>query len=250
MVIKKIELTVRKITPIEDNGKTVCKIFELSLDGEEFPFTAGQWANVGVPGYMHHDYPEKVYMSAFSICSSPEEKDKLEFLIGIREGHGLTSHMNENVKEGDTFVVQGPFGHFTLNEETKKQVWVATGTGIAPFISFLRTLNLKGMENKEVTLFYGCRNPNALYLGDEIISYKEKLPKFSLVEVLSDKDLGDEWKGKRGFVTPFVKEFLEQNNPAELEGYICGIPAMVQDIYQLFSDVGIPEDKIRREKYN
>jgi len=250
MGIIKLELNVSKITPIEDcNGKTVCKVVTLSLEGKEFSYLPGQWANIGIPGFMHKENPEKEYMAAFSILSSSEEKDNLEFLIGIRPGEGLTAHIDQNLKVGDKMIVQGPFGHFTLNEETQKHVWAATGTGIAPFVSFLRTLKLKGLTDKEITLFYGCRNVKCLFLKDEIRSYKEVMPNFTLVEVLSDKDVGEEWTGKRGFVTPFVKEFLKKGNSAELEGYACGVPIMVEDVCKMYSEAGIPKEKIRRERF-
>ena len=95
---------------------------------------AGQCFNVGVPGMsVNREY------SMYSSGDAPF----LEFLIRIVD-EGLVSRSLANLKVGDTVEIDGPYGRFCLPLETKgkKFLFIASGTGVAPFHSFVKTLSL------------------------------------------------------------------------------------------------------------
>ena len=119
--------------------------FKLIIDRGNLNFRAGQCVNLGLPNSgINREY---------STYSGEQEKI-LEFLIREVEGGDVSPSLRK-LKTGDTIEIDGAYGLFTLPElkpEEKSYVFVATGTGIAPFHGFIRTrLDLN------YTLLHGTR---------------------------------------------------------------------------------------------
>jgi ferredoxin/flavodoxin---NADP+ reductase len=104
--------------------------------GGEFKFAAGQYATLGI----EHDgrRTERPY----SIVSSLSEKE-LEFFFELVPDGALTPRLYK-LQPGDELLMRKiPKGKFTLDTESgrKNHLLVSTVTGVAPFVSFVRTLS-------------------------------------------------------------------------------------------------------------
>lgn len=94
----------------------------------------------------------------FSIVSSWQRGAQLRF--AIKPLGDYTRALPRRIKAGDTVVIEGPFGRFDfgeIGESHERQVWVAGGIGIAPFIARLETLAATGGAHGRVHFFYSAR---------------------------------------------------------------------------------------------
>ena len=131
-------------------------------DGSEIPdFKPGQFVTLGVK--LSDD--GKITNRAYSIASPPEEKRYFEFYIkwATEPVPGKITSMIFKLKEGDTIFWRKPAGAFTIEEnkkdntpESRRLVLVASGTGLAPFISYIIHLRKIG-TSKEIMLLHGAR---------------------------------------------------------------------------------------------
>ena len=101
----------------------------------EFRFVPGQYATLGLEGNGYRS--ERPY----SICSAPHEKE-LEFFFELVPGGELTPQIYERQLGDELLLRKIPKGRFTLdlNGERKNHFLMCTVTGVAPFVSYVRTL--------------------------------------------------------------------------------------------------------------
>jgi ferredoxin/flavodoxin---NADP+ reductase len=156
----------------------------------------------------------------------------LRILYDVKPEGQLTPPMSK-LKEGDTLYVSAPFGRFTKTPEGAW--WIATGTGIAPFISMVES-----EEFTNRTLLHGARYLNQFYYSD---LFKEKMGskylRFCTAE--SSEDVVS------GRLTTFLKE--SSDILPERKYYLCGNANMVVEVRDLLLDRGVPFDHIIAEIY-
>ncbi len=111
------------------------KHLELEVNGvSHFGFVPGQWLSVKATT------PEGEEMTrAYSIASPPGENGHFAFCLN-RVEEGFMSNYLCGLEEGAQISFQGPFGSFILRPPLRDSVFIATGTGIAPFRSMLHWL--------------------------------------------------------------------------------------------------------------
>jgi len=116
-----------------------------------FNFTPGQYALISYRN-KNGRFKDK---QAFSLASSPENKQYLRF--GIKIGGSFTQGL-ANLKEGEEILISGPYGNFTFDEKKHHDlVMIAGGIGITPFFSTLAYVNDKKLNNN-LTLLYSAKN--------------------------------------------------------------------------------------------
>ncbi len=246
MNIKEFSCTVEKIKEYKDDEGGIAKILILKHN-EDFEFKAGQFIMLAPPGFMDRNKPDQLRFAAYSMCSSPKEKNIIELCLRIEKPGGLSDYVNKNVKVGSELIVKGPYGRFNLaEEEVKEYIFSATGTGIAPFISMLRLLK-EGNFSKPVHLFFGFRNSKQFLYGEELNALEKSWPNFHFYPCCGDKNDSD-WQGEKGFIQHIIKKTkFEAGNEAHC--YACGIPAAVEETSELFKELGFKPEKIHVEKY-
>ena len=126
-------------------------------DGRSVPdFEAGQFVALGMKLYCDYNITYRPY----SLSSPPEEKKYFEFYIKCAREYIISKFTGALFKmiESDLYWSK-PAGWFTLEDEradgtpdTRRLVLVASGTGLAPFISYI--LHLKNIESKEKQCFF------------------------------------------------------------------------------------------------
>jgi CDP-4-dehydro-6-deoxyglucose reductase len=179
---------------------------------------------------------------AYSICSAPMGR-RFELCLN-RVGNGnLTPRLFE-LKPGDRVRFSGPAGHFVLRQPISDSVLVATGTGIAPFRAMLQDRRVWA-SGREFTLIFGVRNEQRLLYREEFEELARRQERFRFWPVLSRPSAG--WSGRTGYVQPYVREALGDRR--DLDVYLCGLKAMVNDVRRMLLEMGVDRDRIVHEQY-
>ncbi len=212
---------------------------ELTLcEPKEIVFKAGQFISFEMPK-EGHPYP---VTRPYSIASPSSISNRVLLLFNLVSGGPGSSYLY-GLREGDPVTFKGPAGSFLLREDpTKRIVFVATGTGIAPF----RSMILSALEQdgtQPLMLFWGVRSERDLYYQDEFQDLADRYPHFSFVTTLSQP--GPEWTGVRGRVSSLVQERVA--SVADLAVYLCGNGNMIKDVTAYLQRKGLCP--IYREKY-
>ena len=136
--------------------------------------------------------------------------------------------------------MSGPFGEFRLSDADREMVWIAGGSGMAPFWSMIRQMKRDGVS-RETTYFFGAVQKRDLFLLDELHELESELPWFRFVPALSGPAEEDRWDGEQGLITEVVDRNIEEGT--EAEGYLCGSPGMIDAATKVLQHKGIPESR-------
>ena len=184
-------------------------------------FLAGQ--NVGIaikPG----DNPRM-----YSLSGGTEEKDG-QIIFDVRPEGTLTPRLNQ-LRIGDKLLVSEPFGEFTGTKKTAW--WIATGTGVAPFASMLRS----GFS-KNKKFIHGGSFSNSFYFAEE---FSAELGS-NYIRCCS-KETGEELFPGR--VTDWLKE--QKDIPVNITYYLCGKAEMIIDVRDFLISRQVPFENIQSE---
>jgi ferredoxin-NADP reductase len=184
--------------------------FELVLDRPDaFSFVAGQKIELAFAGASRE----------FTVASGPADP---EMVLCIRkiEG-GRMSALLSRVPTGSELSFQGPYGYFTFKPGGRQAVFVATGTGIAPFVAMTRS------HVKNFILLHGVRQSVELYYRAELVAAAARyIPCIS-----SEQELPE------GHFAGRVTDFLATELPrAPFDFYLCGSGAMIRDVTHIVDD--------------
>lgn len=212
--------TIYKVHEIRDLTDST---YILRFDRNGMDFIPGQHITLG----LHGD----TQLREYSIYS-PNNVDYLEVIIREVED-GLISKKLRKLKKGDIVNVDGPFGFFTLESKllnTAKFLFIATGTGIAPFHSIAKSIN-----DLNYTILHGIRTSDETY---ESFEYDKN----SYISCTSRDDKGD-FHGR-------VTDYLSKNHvDSDTIIYLCGNYEMIHAVYDILTTKGISPDNIRTEVY-
>ncbi len=243
--VKEFDSKVLSIRDYADETGALVKVLKLEIPSNiDLDYKSGQFAMLGVPGFEGLNNSGKIKMGAFSICSSPLEKGFLEFCIRIIPEHnGLTKTIGEKIFVGSIMKVKAPFGMFVLDELDEEIVLAATGTGIAPMMSIIRTIKLKGLK-VPIVLFFGFRNSKQFLYGEELQKLSNEMNNFTFLPIASDSD--ENWKGETGFIQKLIEKY-EFKNKEKASAYLCGVPAAIHSCQELLTNLGFKN--IKSEKF-
>jgi ferredoxin/flavodoxin---NADP+ reductase len=188
----------------------------------DFNFKAGQVVGLGIK----IDIEPRMY----SIASG--EKDEFIDILYTEKSDGKLTPMLSLLRKGDNLLVTHPFGSFT--EYADSPVCISTGTGIAPFISML-----KSAKGKNATFIHGVQTPDYFYFEDIL---KSTL-KDGYIQCCSRSNSPSYFNGR-------VTKYLAENSldPSK-KYYLCGIAEMVVEARDILISKGIPFDNIISEIY-
>jgi benzoate/toluate 1,2-dioxygenase reductase subunit len=122
-------------------------------------------------------------------------------------------------------------------------LFLAGGTGLAPFLSMLEVLARANSQQK-VHLIYGVTRDLDLVQVDAIDAYAAKLSNFSYATVVADADSAHP---RKGWVTQHMP--AEALNDGDVDVYLCGPPPMVDAVRQYFADNGMKPNSFHYEKF-
>lgn len=162
---------------------------------------------------------------------------------------GFLSNWLCDLEVGTTVQFHGPHGMFTLRQPQQDCVFIATGTGIAPFRGILQWLFAESErhQGRRYWLLYGTRYETGLHYRDEFEAIERAHTNFRYLPTLSRG--GSEWKGLRGYVQDHLREIVGERR--DLQAYICGLHDMVDANRKLLKDdLGWERRQIVFERYD
>jgi ferredoxin-NADP reductase len=219
------------------------KHLEFEIAGmPRFGFVPGQWLS------LKHTKPDGEEITrAYSIASPPADNNRFALCLN-RVQDGYMSNFLCDMKVGEEVLAQGPFGDFILRPPMRDTVFIATGTGIAPFRAMLHWLLADPAchEGKGLWLVFGNRTEKDIYYHDEFLRLAAAHGNFHYLPTLSRGDAG--WTGLRGYVQQHVPEVAR--NGSDMHAYICGLDKMVKANRELLKGMGWDRKSIRYEKYD
>lgn len=226
------------------------KKIRLQLD-EHLEFEPGQFINIYYDGDdIDGNELETPLIRQYSISNSPEDAHRnghTELELCVRKveqeyGGNFTPILFEKLGEQDTLeILPSVGGHFTVNEQPDRdQVFIGTGTGVAPLKSMIDHLYdavLEDDPDQDVWLFYGARWEDDLAYVEELCELERDHDNFHFVPALSG-ELG--WEGESDYVQEVVRKYIDdlgELDPDSIEAYICGLEPMVnQAVHVLTGD--------------
>jgi ferredoxin/flavodoxin---NADP+ reductase len=222
--------------------------------GGPFKFVAGQYATLGV------NQEGKRIERAYSIVSSPYE-EKLEFFIELVPQGELTSKLYL-LKVGDTMLCRKiAKGRFTLDLKSGRtnHLLLATVTGIAPFVSYVRTLyhdwkngNAHGMPgpHKLFCLQGGSRGWEFGY-REELEKLAAEVPWFKFATTISRPWEDANWTGETGRVEDLVRKYTDLwgLKPDLTTAYLCGHPSLCENGQGILKRAGWQKGSVFEELY-
>ncbi|MEM3839034.1 MAG: hypothetical protein QXF01_00420 [Candidatus Micrarchaeaceae archaeon] len=197
------------------------------------------------------DSENKKHMAkSFSIASDPSSAE-MEFYIVKRSHVGTsiehTSHFVES-NIGDRYYIKGPYGQFRFDpSENKKVLFVAGGTGIAPFVSMLR--HIKALKSgNDVDMLYSIKYPTEIIRKPELEAYARELGLKTTITVTRPQP-GDKWNGETGHVNAGM---IKRHSPDVVERtcYICGPPAFVKAVKDALISLSVKPERISADVWD
>ena len=214
-------------------------ILQVKPDGGVPSFQPGQYVALGLPGSAprYEGAPDeaevpaadKLIKRAYSIGSSPAHGDFFEFHIAVVPNGALTSRLAV-VKPGDRIFSQPKVtGTFTLDGVPAEHnlVLVSTGTGLAPFMSMVRTPTV-WTAGRKITVVHGVRYPQDFAYADELASFSSQNAGFTYLPIASRADAS--FAGRKGRVQALFEDGSIQLTPETDHVFLCGNPAMIDDL--------------------
>ncbi|RVU81905.1 ferredoxin--NADP reductase [Leucothrix sargassi] len=232
-----------------------------------FKFTAGQFVRLGIHGkdlqYFAQNHETKLITSetqgqlvdldgyvfrAYSVASSPYDEFIEFFSVVIPEGE-FTSKVN-HIQVGDSLLLNTtPFGYLTLARyqlPLPNDLWLlATGTGLAPFLSILKTIDV-WQQYQRIILVYSARTSQELAYQAEIGSiksiYGDNGASFVFLPIVTREA---DYAGEKaripnlivsGKLTQLVGQKLDKERSHVM---LCGNPQMVEDTKEALKSIGL-----------
>ncbi|WNO03369.1 benzoate 1,2-dioxygenase electron transfer component BenC [Rhodoferax mekongensis] len=209
--------------------------YELALDvpSESTGFLPGQYVNIDVPGSGQH--------RSYSFSSSPGNS-RMTFLIKQVNG-GLMSSWLSSATEKEALTLTGPMGSFYLRSVTRPLLFLAGGTGLAPFLSMLSVLQ-EQPANHKIHLIYGVTRDQDLVLVERLAEFAQSMPHFTFTTCVADSQTRHE---RQGFVTQYMRpEYLHDG---AVDVYLCGPPPMVEAVQKHFKTIALEPSNFYYEKF-
>ncbi|WP_435333308.1 ferredoxin--NADP reductase [Haloarchaeobius sp. TZWWS8] len=247
-------------------------LLSIRIEPEEtdIDFTPGQYVTV-----TFHDTPRP-----YSVSSSPNENGLELCIRRVPEGR-LTSDLFQQCEPGDEVSVRGPNGDMVLDEVTRRDVvFLATGTGVAPFKSMIDYTFEEGRdecngEKRDVWLFLGSSYRDDAPYYDHWRELADEHENFHFVPCITREHLLSDWDGESDYVQQTLLKYLDDDvssadvpadlerfldderaeeidaaiDPQNAEVYACGVSAMVQTLTETVEAIGVDDDDLQAEGF-
>lgn len=208
----------------------------------EFSFKAGQYCTLGIGAVER----------AYSIVSAPHEPELEIFVELVPLPDGVLTPLMWKLKVGESMSIRPRAkGIFTLDERYNKHLMVATVTGIAPFMSTLRSYIHRQGHGHKFYVLQGASFQNEFTYKEELESLASKhADSIIYVPTVSrpkEKENAD-WTGTAGRVNTIVEQYVDKYklNAEETMIYACGHPGMIEDVKEKLSPKGF---EVKEERY-
>ncbi len=199
-----------------------------------------------VPGqFFLLEVEEKVHR-AYSIATSPSQLPEFELLIKYLP-NGAASEYLWKLAPGAKVLFRGPMGKFSIKHPDKKQLLVATGTGLAPIRSIYQSL-IETKSAPSLHLIFGVRHAANLFCVEEFANLQKTAPEHFRYQMCLSQPEDDSPDCFVGRVTNFI-ESLSDDEFVDTEVSICGSRQMVVDIREILEKKGVDNSFVNVESW-
>ena len=238
---------------------TITKRKEISSDlwivrvdpGGPFTFAAGQYATLGVAT------AKRLVERAYSIVSSPYERE-LEFFFELVHDGELNPLLYRRTTGDALSIRKRAKGRFLLDQTSARtnHLLLCTVTGIAPFVSYARTLKKEWDEGRfkgdhRLFLIQGASRGIEFGYRDEIEMLARTVPWLTYVPTISRPWDEPGWRGESGRVDDVIRKYADQwsLDASRTTAYLCGHPEMIAHGKAILQRHGWTKDALKEESY-
>lgn len=235
---------------LTDKKEIAPSVFLLTFENGinyHFDFKAGQYVIATIPS------TKGTIKRLYSLASSPNNTSSFNLLIKRVEG-GVGSVFLSDLLPGSEIVLSGPAGLFSLQQTPSHKIFLTTGTGLAPVLSFLSTY-----KNMRASLFWGVQTIKDVHsLGffrktrgeNSLFDYHICLSKETAPLNSRGGNGGDFFSGRIDKALEFYMGPIFQNlGRNSFEYYICGSRLVVESLKTQLLSLGVEKSRVFFEKY-
>ncbi|GAA5235450.1 2Fe-2S iron-sulfur cluster binding domain-containing protein [Verticiella sediminum] len=205
---------------------------ELAID-EALAFEPGQYVRI---------QPQGMAIARSYSMANPPGSDRLEFFIRLVAGGAFSSWL-AGARANDRVALSAPHGTFFLRDEPRPRLFVAGGSGMAPFLSMLRAMS-PAARAVPTTVLFGARTPEHLFALGELQALRSEMPQLDVRLALEQ---GADRESHAGYPTDLIGGLrLEPSTRV----YLCGPPPMVEAGRAAVQAAGLPRGEVLCERFN
>ncbi len=226
-------------------------ILRVQPDSTLFDFRPGQFTTLGLLGREVRvpeaddeeppPEPGRMIRRAYSIASSSVERRYVEFYVTLVASGQLTPRLFALPHGGRLFLGPRASGMFTLDRVPpgKALLLIATGTGLAPYMSMLRTMLIADASRPYVVL-HGARYSWDLGYRGELESLARVRPNLTYIPTVTRPDEDPHFRGHTGRIQTLLDQGIVETlggiplDPAQTEVFLCGSPEMIRIVKEAF----------------
>jgi len=216
------------------------------------PATDDDRLNNFIPGqYVNVCSPDKNWLCrSYSVCNIPDKDGGLvQLYIRLVEGGRFTEWAFNEMKEGDTLNVKGPFGAFRLqSSEDKSLLFVARGAGFAPIKSIIEQV-LDTNPSRNITLYWGVTDTEDFCLLEPVKRWLEVDPNFHCV--LTARTVSHNFTSPEGVIfhmgtvyNALANSYFEDFDLINMDAYIAGPTKTIKEVINVLLYKGFSKDRI------
>ncbi len=204
--------------------------------GSVFSFISGQYTMLSIENINNTKQSRP-----FSISSSPTNKKLIQLAIKV---HGDFTQKVSKLKIGDMVTLSKPNGFFTFDEKNKNIVFLAGGIGITPFMSAIKYVSEKNLNNK-ITLIYSNKTKKDIVFLNDLEEISKNHTHIQIIFTLTDDNSE---KYENGYIDiKMIKKYTHVSNDVLFS--LCGPVPFMESIKHQLLETGIKNDNIDMERF-
>lgn len=217
-------------------AENVTSLFFKPTDGLKFDYIPGQFVKIKPNLPSGHG-------KAYTISSIPSD----EFVCITVKRKGEVSSAIIDLKVGEKINLDGPYGHFYPEHDSKEIVMLAGGIGITPFYSIIKS-NFESKKQSKITLFYSNKTIKDIVFFDGLNDLSNDNPKFKIIYCLTaEKENNPSIQEYSRIDESIIMKYI--NSLEDKHFYICGSISFTDDMRKLLKKMNVKEENIFTETF-
>jgi NAD(P)H-flavin reductase/hemoglobin-like flavoprotein len=211
------------------------------LPDSPFSYRAGQYVAVETLRWPRVWRP-------YSIANAPRSDGTITLHVRAIDGGWVSSALVHHTLVGDVVRLGPAIGSLTVEPEGERNVLlIGGGTGIAPLLAIAQDMG-RWNTSRRVSVFFGARHVEELYVKDELDELVERLPWLNVVYCVSDDS---RYRGDRGLLPQVVaRDGAAADNWRGHEVLVAGSAAMTRATLSQLLGGGVPLAQIRFDAFS